>query len=190
MQTGQDQMTGLSCSHGSLDRFIVSHLSKKDYVRALAESGTQRYQIAFCVCADFSLADNAAIMSVQIFQRILQSNNMTFSGMVDLVHKAGHGGRFTASCRTCNQYHTFGKIGSRHDIFRNMEDVRIGQLKSDHADHSSQGTSLPVGIHTESGQSGDREGEIIIPCIQERINISVISQLIDLPDQGVCISWH
>ena len=183
-------MTGLSSSHSSLDRFIVSHLSKKDYVRALAESGSQRYQIAFCVCADLPLADNTAIMSVQIFQRILQSNNMAFSGMVDLVHKAGHGSRFTASCRTCNQYHTLGKISSGHDIFRNMEDVGIGQFKSNHTDHSCQGTSLSVSVHTESGQSGDRKREIIISCIQERINISVISQLIDLPDQCIRICWH
>lgn len=148
---------GLSSSHSSLDRFIVSHLSKKDYVRALAESGSQRYQIAFCVCADLPLADNTAIMSVQIFQRILQSNNMAFSGMVDLVHKAGHSSRFTASCMTCNQYHTLGKISSGHDIFRNMEDVWIGQFKSNHADHSCQGTSLSVSVHTESDSPGQKK---------------------------------
>ena len=36
MQAGKDKMTGFRSGHGSLDGFMITHLSKKDHIRALA----------------------------------------------------------------------------------------------------------------------------------------------------------
>ena len=33
MQAGKDKMTGFRSGHGSLDGFMITHLSKKDYIR-------------------------------------------------------------------------------------------------------------------------------------------------------------
>ena len=71
-----------------------------------------------------------------------------------------------------------------------MANIRIRKVESDHTDHSSQGTSLTIGIDTESGETGDREGEIIVSCLKERVNISVSCHRIDLVDQTVCIVRH
>ena len=36
MQAGKDKMTGFRSGHGSLDGFMITHLSKKDHIWALA----------------------------------------------------------------------------------------------------------------------------------------------------------
>ena len=81
-------MTGFGSCHGSLDGFVITHFAKKDHIRALAQCGAQGYQIAFCICADLTLADNTFIMAVQVFQRIFQSDDMSFPGVVDLDRKS------------------------------------------------------------------------------------------------------
>ena len=117
-------MTGFGSCHGSLDGFVITHFAKKDHIRALAQCGAQGYQIAFCICADLTLADNTFIMAVQVFQRIFQSDDMSFPGVVDPVYDTCHGGGFTASSRACDQNHAFGEISCGHYFFRDMENIQ------------------------------------------------------------------
>lgn len=54
---------------------------------------------------NFPLADNALIISMEIFDGVLQRNNMTVSGVVNAVNEAGLGGRLTAASRAGDQHH-------------------------------------------------------------------------------------
>lgn len=93
-------MPGFSGCHGCLDGFIIAHFTEKNHVRTLAEGGAQRNQVTFRICTDFSLADDAFVMSVQIFKRILQGDDMAFPGMIDTVYDTCQSGGFSASGRT------------------------------------------------------------------------------------------
>ena len=64
-------MPGFSGCHGCLDGFIIAHFTEKDHIRTLAESGTQRNQVTFRICTDFSMADDAFVMSVHLLLFLL-----------------------------------------------------------------------------------------------------------------------
>ena len=174
-------MAGFSGSHGGLDRFIISHFAKKDHIRTLSQSGSEGHQIAFRICAYFALADNTFVMPVQIFQRVFQGDDVTFPGMIDTVNNTCHCCGFTASCRSCNKYHSFGKIRNRHNIFRNIENSGIGKFKSNYPDNCSKRTSLAVGINTKTGKSGDGKRKVIISDFQKTVKVTVVGHLINLP---------
>ena len=153
MKAGKNQMSGLSSSHGSLDSLVVTHFSKKNHIRALAQGGTQGNQIIGSIRTDLTLADNAFVMSVQVFQRVFQSDDMSFPAVIDLVDDAGHSCGFSASGRTGDQNHSFGKIRSFHNSWWNMQILGIRKVKCNNTDDSSKRTTLPVCIYTESGET-------------------------------------
>ena len=64
-------MPGFSGCHGCLDGFIIAHFTEKDHVRTLAEGGAQRNQVTFRICTDFTLADDAFVMSVHLLLFLL-----------------------------------------------------------------------------------------------------------------------
>ncbi len=102
-------MTGFGSSHSCLDSFVVTHFSQEDHIRTLAKRSPERSKITLGIGADFSLTDNTAVMSVQIFQRILKGNDMSFSGMIDSVNETCHGSGFAAASRAGYKNHALGK---------------------------------------------------------------------------------
>ena len=150
MKAGKNQMSGFSSSHGSLDSLVVTHFSKKDHIGALTQGGTQGNQIIGSIRTDLALADNAFVMSVQVFQRVFQRDDMSFTAVIDLVDDTSHGGGFSASGRTCDQNHSLGKISCFHNSRRNVQILRIRQIKCNNTDDSGKRTTLPVCIYTKS----------------------------------------
>ena len=118
-------MSCLCRCHGNTNRLVITHFTKENHIRALAQGSTQGNQIIGSIRTDLALADDTAIMAVEIFQRILQSDDMAFPGMVDSVDQTGHGGGFTASGRTGNKDHATGIVGDVHHILGNGKLCRI-----------------------------------------------------------------
>lgn len=58
--------------------------------------------------------------------------------------------------------------------------MRFRQGESNYADHSSNGAPLTEGIYTESGNPFDGKGEVIISCVKELLDISVVGKFINL----------
>ena len=190
MKAGKNEMTSLGSSHGSLDGFMVTHFSKKNHIRALAQGSAQGNQIIGSISTDLTLADNAFVMAVQVFQRILKSDDMSFPAMIDLVDDAGHSCGFSASGRTGDQNHAFSEIGSFHNSWWNMQILGIWQVKGNDTDDSSKRTTLAVCIYTESGKSGYCHGEVIVSGFQHRLDVPVMGKLVDDPDKFVCLRGH
>ena len=150
MKAGKNQMSGFSSSHGSLDSLVVTHFSKKDHIRTLTQGGTQGNQIIGSIRTDLALADNAFVMSVKVFQRVFQRDDMAFTAVIDLVDDTSHGGGFSASGGTCDQNHSLGKVSCFHNSWRNVQILRIRQIKCNNTDDSGKRTTLPVCIYTKS----------------------------------------
>ena len=182
-------MTGFGSSHSCLDSFVVTHFSQEDHIRTLAKRSPERSKIALGIGADFSLTDNTAVMSVQIFQRILKGNDMSFSGMIDSVNETCHGSGFAAACRAGYKNHALGKLSKTHNIFRNRKFSRVRQLEGDHPDNGCQRTSLFVSVDTKSGKSWNGEREIVISGRMEMINIPV-GHLINTAKNLFGLIWH
>lgn len=79
VKTGENEMSCLGSSHGSLNRLVITHFTKENHIRALAQGSTQGNQITFRIGADFSLADDAFVMPVHVLKRIFQRNDMSFT---------------------------------------------------------------------------------------------------------------
>ena len=135
-------MTGLGSSHGYLHRLVITHFTKKDHIRALAQGSTQCRDIILGINIDLTLAYDTPVVSVKEFQRILQCDDVLVIVFVDMVDDARKGSGFPASGRSCDQYHSFGKICKTDDLFRDTERSRIRQSKGNDTDHDGQGASL------------------------------------------------
>ena len=79
-------MSCLGSSHGSLNRLVITHFTKENHIRALAQGSTQGNQITFRIGVDFSLADDAFVMPVQVLKRIFQRNDMSFTRVMPPVN--------------------------------------------------------------------------------------------------------
>ena len=86
VKTGEDEMSGFGSSHGSLNRLVITHFTKENHIRALAQGSTQGNQITLRIGADFSLTDNAFVMPVQVLKRIFQRNDMSFTRVMPPVN--------------------------------------------------------------------------------------------------------
>ena len=150
VQTGKDEMTGFGSCHGSLNGLVITHFAKKNDIRALAKGSTQGSNIIFCISAYLTLAYDTTIVSMQVFQRIFQRNDMPFARMVDSIYKAGHGCGFSASGRSGYKNHAFCQISNTHDILGNRKLGGIRQLESDNTYDCCQRTTLFVSIDTKT----------------------------------------
>ena len=79
-------MSGFGSSHGSLNRTRNHVISPRRITSALAQGSTQGNQITLRIGADFSLADDAFVMPVQVLKRIFQRNDMSFTRVMPPVN--------------------------------------------------------------------------------------------------------
>ena len=99
MQGGQEQVAGFRGGDGGRDRLDIAHFTEHDHVRRLAQSCTQGAGEAGGVAGDLTLADDALLMRVQVFDRVFDGDDMAAAGGIDLVHQTGQGRRFTVAGR-------------------------------------------------------------------------------------------
>lgn len=72
VQGGEDKLTGFGGGDDGADGFKIPHFAQQDHVRGLAKRGPQSGVITAGVVGNLPLADDAAVMGVQIFDGILQ----------------------------------------------------------------------------------------------------------------------
>ena len=115
---------------------------------------------------------------------------MSFTAVIDLVDDTSHGGGFSASGGTCDQNHSLGKVSCFHNSRRNVQILRIRQIKCNNTDDSGKRTTLPVCIYTKSWETWDSHGKVIVTGFQHRFYIPVVSKLVNDPDKFICLRRH
>lgn len=177
------QMPCLCGSHGDVDRLVVAHFPKQDHIGALAECSAQGGDVIVCIHVNFTLADNAAVVAVQEFQRILQGDDVFIPCLVDLINDAGERGRLAAPGGACNKYHAFAAVTKLDDIIWKPKLFWIRQDERDNADDRGECASLFISADTEAGNALDGEGKVIIPMLVELADIAVVCQAVYLHQQ-------
>ena len=89
MKGGEKEMSCLRGRHGNLNCLVIPHFPKKNNVGALTQGSPQGAYIIFGIHIDFPLAHHALNVSVQIFQRVLQGDDMLMLTLVNLVNHTG-----------------------------------------------------------------------------------------------------
>ena len=182
-------MPGFRRRHSSLYRLQIPHFAKQDHIRRLPQAGPQGGNVAGGVHGQLPLADNALVVPVEVFNGVLNGNDMGVPGAIHRVHDAGQSRGFAAAGRAGNQDHAPGHVGDLHDLLGDVHFPPIGDAEADYPNHRRQGTPLPVGVDPEPGQAGDREREIVIPHGDTPIDGSV-GHIVQLPDQRLRIIRH
>lgn len=79
------------------DGLEIPHFTEEDDIRGLTQRGTQSRLIPLGIVGDFPLADDAAVMGMEEFDRILQRDDMPLARVIDPVDHTGEGGGFAAA---------------------------------------------------------------------------------------------
>ena len=92
MQGGQHQMAGLGRLQGQFDGFEVAHFPDQDDVGVLAQGAAQGGREGARVAADFALVDEAAGRGVQVFDGVLDGDDVIAPVLVGVADHGGQGG--------------------------------------------------------------------------------------------------
>ena len=76
VQGGEYQVSRFGSSHSNGNGLKIPHLTKQDDVRTLAQGSAQSSKVALGIGADFTLAYDTFLVTVEKFQWILQSDDM------------------------------------------------------------------------------------------------------------------
>ena len=76
VQRREHQVAGLGGVHRGFDRFHVAHFADQDDVRVLAQGAAQRVGERSRVDADLALVDDALVVAVQVFDRVLDGDDV------------------------------------------------------------------------------------------------------------------
>ena len=76
MQGRQAQVAGQRMQQRMLHRFAVSHLADHDQIGRFAQGIRQRLVVALGVDADLALVDDRLLVLEQVFDRILERQDM------------------------------------------------------------------------------------------------------------------
>ena len=85
VQRREHQVAGLGGVQRRLDRFHVAHFADEDDVGVLAQGAAQRVGERSRVDADLALVDDALVVAVQVFDRVLDGDDVRGAVGVDVV---------------------------------------------------------------------------------------------------------
>lgn len=83
VQGGEYQVSRFGSSHSNGNGLKIPHLTKQDDVRTLAQGSAQSSKVALGIGADFTLAYDTFLVTVEKFQWILQSDDMLLLCTID-----------------------------------------------------------------------------------------------------------
>ena len=127
MQGREDKLSRFGCSQYGLNGFKIPHFSQQNDIGSLPQCCPQSLLVSVGVMLDFPLADDAFLMGMQIFDWILNGNDMVITVAVDFINHTSQGGGFSASRRTGDQDESPLFPIKINDRRGNGEHIGIGQ---------------------------------------------------------------
>ena len=121
MQRRENEVSGLGGRHGGTDGFKIAQLTQKHDIRVLTEHCPKRLRETLRIPADLPLIDDAPILTVDEFDRILDGQDVLIVIMVDKIDDGRQSGRFPVSHRPGHQDKPLGILGIVVQGGRNIE---------------------------------------------------------------------
>ena len=153
-------MTGFCRCNGGGNSFQISHLSYQDHIRILTESRSQCLGIVCGITADLPLVYHRFVMSVEVFNGILQSDDVVRIGSVDHMDQGGQCGGFTTAGRPCNQYQSTLSAGHLYNLSGDSQILRFRNIEGQASHNCCQRASLLKNVHAKTTYSGNGVGKV------------------------------
>src|SRR4051794_28903873 len=163
MQSPEDEMAGLGRGQRRRNRFEVAHLADEDHVRVLTQGGTERLREAHGIRADLALIDDAALVTVQELDRVLDREDVLGTVPVDLVDQRRERGRLTGAGRPGHEDEAARLVGEQMEGRRHAELLERLQLGGNQAKGGTDRLALEVDVDTEAREAGNRMREVELP---------------------------
>ncbi len=182
MQGGENQLARFRGGHRGGNRLVVTHFPNQNHVGGLPQGRAERRNIAFGVARDLPLGHDALFVPVQKFDPVFDGDDVAAPGAVDPVDDAGEGGGFPASGGAGDQHQALFPPVQVDDGVWDVERCGVRQAEREHAQHRREGAALPVGVAAEAAEAGDGEGKIVVPALQQRVDVPAFRPLVNLPE--------
>ena len=115
------QVAGLGDAQRRLDRLEVAHFADEHDVGVLAEGGAERVREALRVAVHLALVDQAALVLVEVLDRVLDGEDVPVLLGVDLVDHRRQRGRLAAAGRPGDQHQAARAVGELGDHRRQLQ---------------------------------------------------------------------
>ena len=179
MERGQHEMAGLGGGKRRGDRLQVAHLAHEDDVGVLAQRSAQALGEARRVGAELALVDQAALVVVQEFDRILDREDVFVARGVDLVEHGGERRRLARAGGTGDQHDSAGQACHRPHRRRHAEVLQRVGLAGDDAEGGAHRAALHVGVDAHAGDPRDGVGEVDLLGVLELLALGLGEDRVD-----------
>ncbi len=156
---------GLGGEEGRLDRVQVAHLADEDDVGVLAEAAAQAAGEARDVHADLALADRALLVLVEVFDGVLDGDDVLAAEGVDVIDHGRQGRRLAASRRPRDEDEAALVEG---DLLQDLGQEQLPDrldLERDDAEGDGQRAPLVIDAAAEPAEPGQAVGQVDVEIL-------------------------
>ena len=189
MQRAEYQVAGFRRRHGQANGFQVTHFPHQNAVRVFAQSRTQSGGKGLGHRPHFALVHQAFFRLVDKFNGVFHRQDVALLVAVEVIHHGRQGGRFARASRAGDQHHTARLEGQ---IGKNLGGVQVFQGQNFAGNGSKYCPRAPVlveGVHPETGQSGDLEGEVHLQVFLVGLALTVIHDVVHHAVHHFVVQW-
>ena len=137
VQRAEGQVAGFRDAQRRFDGLQVAHFADQHHVRILTQRGAQRVGEALGVGVHFALVDQAVLVHVHEFDRVLDGQDVVVALAVDLVDHRGQRGGFAGAGRPGDQHQSARLVAQLADHRRQSQLVEGLDLEGNDTKHGA-----------------------------------------------------
>jgi hypothetical protein len=180
VQRGEHEVARLRRGQRRAYRLLVAHLTDEDHVGVLAQHPPHRAAEVHGVRADLALIDDRELVLVQVFDRVLERDDVPRLGRVDVVDHRGQSGRLARSGRTGEEDDPSRLVGQPADDVGQAEVLDRLHLERNRAEGHRDGAPLAEGVDAEPRDALDLVREVGLSDVGELLaQLGVVDDLLE-----------
>jgi hypothetical protein len=153
----------VSASFIAAHRLEIPHLTDQHHVGVLAERGAKRHREALRVGVELALVDQARLVVVQVFDRVLNREDVRRLGQVDPVDHRRQRRGLAAAGRPRDEDQATRPIGHFRQHRRQPQFVERADFLRDEAQDGADRALLVEDVAAEAADAAQAEGEVELP---------------------------
>jgi hypothetical protein len=156
----EDQVAGFGGADCGLDGFEVAHFTDENDVGVLTQGAPDGLGKIGDVDADLALGDDAALMVVVVFDRVLDGDDVPVAVLVDVIDHRGERGRFARTGRAGDEDEAARTVEEFLDLVGEADVAEREHAVGDLAEHEAVVALALEDAHAEAGLVLKGEAEV------------------------------
>ena len=160
MDSRKDHVASICCGKRNLHRFKVTNFAHEEHIRILTERSTECIRIRKRIHADFTLRDNRHVITIKVFNRVFDRNDVHRFFLIDVVN---HRSKRCGLTRTRRTRHKHKTALSQSQVTNHFGQVQIFESRNhslDMTNHNRNCSTLTENVHTETAHITSAHGKV------------------------------